>query len=64
MPKSTEVFTVSQVSKFLNVGITKAYELCHSKGFPVVQIGRKLLVPRKQLDLWLEEQTTKNNKEM
>ena len=64
MPKSTEVFTVSQVSKFLNVGITKAYELCHSKGFPVVQIGRKLLVPRKQLELWLEEQTTKNNKEM
>ncbi len=60
MSKSTEVLTVSQVSDFLNIGITKAYELCHSNGFPVVRLGRKLLVPRKQLELWLEEQATKN----
>ena len=60
MSKSTEVLTVSQVSDFLNIGLTKAYELCHSKGFPVVRLGRKLLVPRKQLELWLEEQTNKS----
>lgn len=51
-----DVLTVAQLGKYLNIGTSKAYQLCHTSTFPVVRLGKKMLIPRKQLDAWLEQQ--------
>ena len=34
----------------------KGYELAHSKGFPAMRLGRKLLIPRDRFLAWIDEQ--------
>jgi excisionase family DNA binding protein len=50
------VLTVEQVQKILGLSRPKTYELVHTKGFPRVQIGRSIRVPREALLQWLAEQ--------
>jgi excisionase family DNA binding protein len=53
------VLTVKQLSEYLNVGINVAYELSHRKNFPTLRLGRKILIPREQLNEWINNQTSK-----
>lgn len=50
------VMTIPQMAKFLQIGISKAYEMSHWRGFPAVHIGRQVRVPKKALLKWLEQQ--------
>lgn len=48
---------VKDVQRILGVSKTTAYELMHSKKFPVVRVGEKCFrVPRDAFARWLEEQ--------
>ena len=50
------------VAKMLGVSISSAYELMHEKDFPSVRIGKRFVVPREDLKVWIEnyiERTTK-----
>ncbi|HHY80518.1 MAG TPA: helix-turn-helix domain-containing protein [Thermoanaerobacter sp.] len=49
--------TVRDLKKLLGIGINKAYELTKYKGFPAIHIGRKIIIPKKQLIQWIENQT-------
>jgi excisionase family DNA binding protein len=50
-----KVYTVTEMAQVLNIGKNLAYELIHRQGFPKVVVGqRKILIPIKALDLWLE----------
>lgn len=51
-----DVLTVPQVAKFLQIGISKAYEITGQEGFPVIRIGKSLRVPKKLLLEWLSGQ--------
>jgi excisionase family DNA binding protein len=51
-----DVLTIPEMAKFLQIGITKAYEMSHWRGFPAVRIGRAIRVPKKALLEWLEQQ--------
>jgi len=48
-----DVLTVPQVAKFLQIGISKAYEIAGQEGFPAIRIGKSLRVPKKLLLEWL-----------
>lgn len=50
------VMTIQQMAEFLQIGVTKAYEMSHWVGFPAVHIGRQVRVPKKALLEWLEQQ--------
>ena len=50
------MITVEEFKKLWGVSRPKAYELANSEGFPAIHIGRKILIPRKQLDIWIENQ--------
>lgn len=54
--ENKEILSVSELSEYLGLGLSKTYELCHSIGFPIVKLGRKILIPRKQLEEWIEKQ--------
>ena len=51
-----DIMTIPQAAKYLQIGISKAYEMSHWDGFPAIRIGRQVRVPKQALLEWLEEQ--------
>lgn len=47
--------TVEELIKFLGISRQTAYQLCRTEGFPALRIGRRVLIPKKQLEVWIEE---------
>lgn len=46
--------TVVEIAEIMGLSLAKAYELCHSKGFPSVLVGRRLIIPKLALIKWME----------
>ncbi len=57
------VMTIPQMAQFLQIGISKAYEMSHWVGFPAVHIGRQVRVPKKALLEWLRQKQQEQSKE-
>ena len=51
------VYTMSELQVILKIGNNTAYKLVKLNGFPSIQIGKKILIPKSELNEWL-----KNNK--
>lgn len=41
----------------LGVSISSMYELMHEKGFPVLHVGSRLVIPKDKLRAWVEQNT-------
>ena len=41
-------------AKLLGVSISSMYELMHEKGFPVLRIGSRLVIPKEKLQAWVQ----------
>lgn len=48
----------ADISQVLSISRANAYQLMHSRdtGFPVIRIGRRLIVPRDRFLVWVEQQ--------
>lgn len=46
-------------AKLLGISISGMYDLMHEKGFPVLKIGSRLVVPRDKLLAWVEQNVGK-----
>ena len=55
------VLNVKQLAVYLGIGRNKAYELVHSSDFPALKIGKRIVVPKEQLDEWLKTNSKKFN---
>lgn len=53
--KEIEFLTVRDLQEILHIGKSKTYDLCKLKGFPVIKIGSKTLIYKKEFYQWLEE---------
>ena len=49
------------VAQVLGVSPSSAYELMHEPGFPVLRIGRRMVVPKEQFIQWVTEHTEGGN---
>lgn len=49
------------VAQVLGVSPYSAYELMHEPGFPVLRIGRRMVVPKEQFIQWVTEHTEGGN---
>ena len=47
------------VAKLLGISPSSGYELMHEKGFPVLKIGSRLVVPKEKFRAWVEENVGK-----
>ena len=45
------------VAAVLGISRANAYTLMHAKGFPTIQIGKRMVVPKNKLIEWMEAQT-------
>ena len=49
--------SLTTISKVLGISKTSAYELVRSKGFPVLKIGSRMVVPKEKFREWVEQNT-------
>ena len=50
------VLSLAQVKQVLGIGRDAIYALAHRQDFPVVRVGRRIIVARDALRQWLERQ--------
>ena len=48
-------FSISEAAEFLGIGKNTMATLVHSKGFPRVKVGRRIIIPINALNQWLLE---------
>lgn len=48
--------SANQLASVLGISRASAYCLMHSKGFPTLVIGKRMMVPKDQLLLWMNRQ--------
>lgn len=51
------VYTIEQAAEKLQISKSKAYELARQNEIPTVKIGGRVMVPRRRLDEWLNQQS-------
>lgn len=54
---NSSYLTVRDVSEYLNISKSQAYELTHHKDFPVSRFGGAIRVPRELFLQWVQKQT-------
>ena len=54
---NSSYLTVRDVSEYLNISKSQAYELVHRKDFPVSRFGGAIRVPRELFLQWVQKQT-------
>ena len=52
---NNRTLSVAQAARVVGISRARMYELVKIKGFPCIQIGRRLLVSTKGLERWLDE---------
>ena len=50
-----DLYTIQDMMEIFHCGKNYAYRLTKLPGFPVLQIGRKIYIPKKGLEKWIEE---------
>ena len=48
------VLNADQLALALGISRANAYQLMHSKGFPTIRIGKRMVVPKDKLLIWME----------
>lgn len=51
------VYSISEVSKLLGVSRSYAYQMVKEKTLPVLELGRRKVVPKIQLEEWIQKNT-------
>ena len=59
MSEPIGAFNVKQLSQYLGIGMNTAYTLVKQKDFPSITIGKRIIVPKEQLDEWLKVNSKK-----
>ena len=52
-----DVLNADQLAGALGISRAGAYELLHTKGFPTLRIGKRLMTPKKRLIEWIDMHT-------
>ena len=52
-----QTLTVGDIRQILQLGSNSAYNLIHSKAFPVKRVGKTCWIPAEPFYQWLEEQS-------
>ena len=54
------MLNADQVSQALGISRAGAYQLMHTKGFPTLKIGKRMVVAEEKLLVWIEKNTGVN----
>lgn len=48
--------TVKELAQVMGIGENSARKLTKQKGFPVVRVGSRILIPAKKFEIWLNNE--------
>ena len=48
------------ISRKLNISRTSTYNLMHTEGFPILKVGKLMLIPRDKFLSWMNEHISGN----
>ena len=48
------VYSVREMAQLLNIGMNSAYCIANREDFPKIRFSRKILIPKKALEEWVE----------
>lgn len=48
-----QTYTILEVKEILGLGRDSTYKLIKQEGFPHIQIGRKIVIPKKAFNNWM-----------
>lgn len=51
------MLTATELAGALGISKAGAYTLIHSKGFPTLRIGKRLMVAKDKLTVWIDRNT-------
>jgi len=51
------MLNANQLAALLGISRAGAYELMHSKGFPTLRIGKRMMVNKDHLARWIDRQS-------
>ncbi len=51
--QAPDTLTVSEVREILRIGVNSAYNLIHSKAFPVKRVGNMYRIPKEPFYRWM-----------
>lgn len=59
--KKTDKLTLSveEMAQLLGIGTSKAYALTRQIDFPVLKLGKRVLVPVEELQIWIKQNVRK-----
>ena len=53
--KDIKVYTAKELQQILHISKNTMYKLIKTKGFPIMYIGNKILIPHNQLQQWIDD---------
>lgn len=56
---SNKTMSVKEFCNEYGIGINKGYEMINSSGFPMLRLGRKIIIICSKVDKWIENQIGK-----
>ena len=51
------ILNTNQLAEILGISRASAYQLLHMDSFPTLRIGKRMLVPKEKLMLWIDQHT-------
>lgn len=58
------MLNADQLAQVLGISRAGAYQLMHTKGFPTIRIGKRIVVPKQELIDWLNDRLKDNDSEV
>ncbi|MBP3931057.1 MAG: helix-turn-helix domain-containing protein [Peptostreptococcaceae bacterium] len=53
--QNKKLITVKEFVSEYGIGTNKAYEIVNSRGFPIIRLGKKILIVRDRIDEWFND---------
>ncbi len=50
------IYSIPEAAEVLGISTSKMYQVVNMKGFPVIALGKRRVIPIKALERWLENQ--------
>lgn len=54
-----QFYTVNDLAEIMPIGKTNIYSLVHSKDFPAITVGRRIIIPIDRFNEWLNSSVGK-----
>ena len=53
------MLNAKDVERYMRISRAEAYEQMHSEGFPLIRIGKRMIIPRDKFLEWVDNQTAR-----